>query len=284
MIYASLAGLNKLGLEGAIQALCQYDIRNIELSGAYPYYTGIVDDLLKFKKKYHLNYLCHNYFPHPKNSFVLNLASLNNHTYEKSVSFLKSKLKMAKKLGSKRFGFHAGFFIDIQAYEAGKPLTYKELFNKKKSIERFCEGFNELKAQAHGLDLYIENNVLSLKNFETFKKINPLMLTTFEEYQILREKIDFKLLLDVGHLKVSASSLGLDFTSELTQMIAVSDYLHLSDNDSFSDQNRSFSKESDLYQKLHGFYLKNKTMTLEINDPVESMQNTYRLLNDAEEL
>ena len=40
------------------------------------------------------------------------------------------------------------------------------------------------------------------------------MMTNYNDYKSLKEKIDFNLLLDVAHLKVSAKTLGLNWRDE----------------------------------------------------------------------
>ena len=49
-------------------------------------YANFEIDLLELKDKYNLNYQCHNYFPPPQQDFVLNLASLNDDTFNKNNS------------------------------------------------------------------------------------------------------------------------------------------------------------------------------------------------------
>ena len=55
---------------------------------------------------------------------------------------------------------------------------------------------------------------------------------------------NINLLVDVAHLKVSANSLGLDYFGELEKLFQLADYVHLSDNDGYSDQNNGFNKNS----------------------------------------
>ena len=47
------------------------------------------------------------------------------------------------------------------------------------------------------------------------------------------------ILTDIGHLKVSSKTLNFKFLDELDKFLTYSDYLHISDNDSFSDQGLS---------------------------------------------
>jgi len=219
MIYISSSCVKHKKIKDSIIELVNNGYKNIELSGGTEYYEGFIDDLLELKEKFNLNYLCHNYFPPPTEHFVLNLTSLNDNIYEKSLAHIYKTIELSKNLGALKYGFHAGFFIDIQVTEIGKKLSRNNLFNKNKSIERFCNAFKEIEKQAGEVKLYVENNVYSKSNALTYNGERVLMLTEYEEYEELEKKINLNLLLDIAHLKVSSQTLGLDFTDQLTKMI-----------------------------------------------------------------
>ena len=77
MIYISTACVRHKKISDSVKELAENGFLNIELSGGTDYYEGYIDDLLELQKKYKLNYICHNYFPPPKEHFVLakNIAS-----------------------------------------------------------------------------------------------------------------------------------------------------------------------------------------------------------------
>ena len=109
MIYISTSSIRHNRIGSSVLELVKNNFYNIELSGGTNYYESFEDELLELKEKYNLNYRCHNYFPPPKDPFVLNLASLNNDTYDRSFEHLVNSIELSKKLGSDKFGFHAGF-------------------------------------------------------------------------------------------------------------------------------------------------------------------------------
>lgn len=262
-MYISSACVKHEKIKDSIEELARNGFVDIELSGGTKYYEGYEDDLLKLKDKYNLNYLLHNYFPPPKEEFILNLASLNNDIYQKSIQHCERALALSKKLGSKKFGFHAGYFIDIATKEIGKNISRTSLFDKGKAVERFCQGYQHLKGVAGDVELYLENNVLSSSNAKTFQGENPLMLTDYRGYVELKTFIDFKLLLDVAHLNVSATTLGLDFVEQLEKLLLISDYVHLSDNDGSHDQARCFNTESKILDILKAHDFTDKIITTE---------------------
>jgi sugar phosphate isomerase/epimerase len=275
MIYVSSSCSKQKKIGAAIRELAEHGFQNIELSGGTEYYENYEKDISDLKEKYNLNYLVHNYFPPPKEDFVLNLASLDDAIYEKSLAQLRKAIRLASLLGVDKFGFHAGFYVDISVAEIGKAISACNLWDIKEAYERFCNGFNIIKNEAKEIEIYIENNVYSKTNFNVYGLPNPFMLTSPEEYRELKQHIDFKLLLDVAHLYVSSRTLGFDFDSHLNQMIIETDYVHLSDNDGYHDQNAAFTSNSKLLNKIRKKYLKGKTITLEIYTGIDGLKASF---------
>ena len=280
MIYISTSCVKHNRIKDSVEELATNGFQNIELSGGTERYENFENDLLELKEKYNLNYRCHNYFPPPEKPFVLNLASLNDETFQMSFDHLKEAIALSNRLGAKKFAFHAGFFIDIKLHEIGKKLSRDDLFNEQESIERFCNAYKEIKKQADNVSvsLFIENNVFSKTNAETYQGENPFMMTSFREYQSLKEKIDFNLLLDVAHLKVSARTLELNWELEFENMIKVSSYIHVSDNDGLHDLNNELSKNSRLLSLLERSDTKNKDFTLEVYSKMTTIKKSYNAL------
>ena len=240
IIYVSSACSSKKNIREAIEELAQLGIKNIELTGGTIYYQDYEKDILRLKEEYNLNYLVHNYFPPPQESFVLNLASLNNDIYQKSLN------------------------------------------HRKQSLSRFRDAWLRLQEKAEPyLILYLENNVLSYSNYQSFNQVNPLLMTNYEGYLELKEIMGFNLLLDVAHLKVSCNSLGLNFEDELRKMLPLSNYLHLSDNDGKHDQNKGFNKNSELLQVLKQYDFDGKTITLEIYNNANNINQDYLIVAEA---
>lgn len=275
MIYVSSCCSKQKKIGAAIRELAEHGFKNIELSGGTEYYEGYEEDIFDLKKKYNLNFLIHNYFPPPKEDFVINIASLDDTISERSLAQLRKSIRLASLFGADKFGFHAGFYVDIRVDELGKAISAYSPSNMKQAYKKFCNGFNSIKNESKEIDIYIENNVYSKANFSTYGLQNPFMLTSPEEYRELKQHIDFKLLLDVAHLYVSSRTLGFDFDSHLYQMIMETDYIHLSDNNGHHDQNAEFASDSKLLEKIKKKYLKNKTITLEIFTGIEGLKASF---------
>lgn len=272
MLYISSACVKHEKIKDSVEELAQNGFLNIELSGGTKYYEGYKEGLLALKNKYKLNYLLHNYFPPPKEDFILNLASLNDDIYKKTLEHVESAILLSRKLEANKFGLHAGFFIDFTVKEIGKNISRTKRYNRNESIKRFCEGYKRLKEKAGDVELYIENNVFSHSNAKTFHGQSPFMLTDYNGYSELKGLIDFKLLLDVAHLKVSTQSKGLNFIEQLNELITVSDYVHLSENDGLHDQNHCFSEKSRMLNVLKNYNFDRKIVTTEIYGSISDLK------------
>ena len=74
MIYLSTGGFQNLTPQSVIQKFNKKGIKSIELSGGK--YVNQKKIITFFKKKKNINYSLHNYFPVPKEKFIINLASI----------------------------------------------------------------------------------------------------------------------------------------------------------------------------------------------------------------
>jgi sugar phosphate isomerase/epimerase len=267
MIYISSFSVKNKMMKDIIEIFIKNGIKNIELSGGTDWYKDIYNDIFTLKKKFSLNLLIHNYFPPPKEHFVLNLASYDNKIWSKTLEHYRNSIKLAIDLGCPVYGLHAGFFVDPAINEIGKTFEVYKPFEKETSVKKFIEGYNILNNLfGNTIRLYIENNVISENNFLNYG-INPFMLTCFDEYDELKKQLDFNLLLDLGHLMVSANTLKLDFYHEIGKLINKTDYIHFSGNDFKEDQNIIPGKDSFIYKLLKANYAETHFITLEVYDP-----------------
>ncbi len=278
MIYVSSSCVRAERIGESVETLARAGFRAIELSGGTDHYAGLETELRELRTAYGLTYLCHNYFPPPREPFVLNLASLDDTIYQKSLEHCRRTLRLSQRLGADRVSFHAGFFIDIATGEIGRNLTRAALAGRELALERFCRGYADLTQEAAGLAIYLENNVFSWANRQTFGSENPFMLASHDDYRELQQRIDFRLLLDIGHLKVSCHSLGLDFAAELSRWVPHADYLHLSDNDALRDAHAPLAEGSPLLHQLQQVDLKNKLISLEVYGELKAIKETCALV------
>lgn len=282
-IFISSACIKAETIRESVTTLAAAGFNNIELSGGTKFYSKYKRDLLRLQDKYELNFLVHNYFPPPRIPFVLNLASLNNDIHKQSIEHCIRAIKLSKLLGSKKYGIHAGFLIDIRLTEIGEKIKLKKIFDRKRALSRFVDGFNKLNDIANDdVTLYIENNVFSHTNKKTYKSINPFLFTDFEGYLELADRINFKPLIDLAHLKVSCNSLKIEFINQVKELLSRSDYIHLSSNDGLHDTNKSLINDYQLIEIIKNFSLTKKYITLEIYENLDTIKKNYEHLKTME--
>ncbi len=280
MIYVSTACVKAATIAEAVQTLASAGFKFVELSGGTPYYPGYENDLLELQAKHSLSYLCHNYFPPPELDFVLNLSSADATTRGRTIDLLHRAVELSRKLGAHQFAFHAGFFVDLDVTELGSTAAAKDAYGREAAIERFCDGYAEVARAADGVMLYLENNALSIDHGSAFRVRKPFMLLDAEDIADLGRRLNFRLLLDLGHLKVSTQTLGLSFEPECDALIDRTDYLHVSDNDGRRDLSSAVRRGSPMAAYLAGKNLKDKTITLEIYEGLEHVKHSYELLEE----
>ena len=147
--------------------------------------------------------------------------------------------------------------------------------------KQFIKSWKDLKKQAgKKVNLYIENNVLSFENYKNFNKKNPFFFTDYNSYLLLRRKINFKILLDLGHLYVSCKTLNRSFLKDAKKLSKLTDYFHISDNNGKKDENKGLIKNSEISKFLQKKIIKkNSTLTLEIYQGLNTIKKNIKTIN-----
>lgn len=244
MIFISTGGEHNMSAYDYANVLINKGISNIELSGGL-YESVNVENYITLSKK--ANIQIHNYFPPPEIPFVFNLASKNDEIAESSMNLAKNAIKIAKQINRPIYSFHAGFLIDPKTDELGKTIRAKNINNREECLEIFISRINILAqyAKSHGVELLIENNVISQDNYNTFGD-DPLLMTIASEAKYIMENTpdNVNMLLDVAHLKVSSNSLGIDKKEMFTVCDKWIKAYHLSDNNGSADTNETIDENS----------------------------------------
>lgn len=265
MIYVSSACVKKCYIAEVVQELAEHHIKNIELSGGTEYYSNLISDLENLKRTFNLRYVCHAYFPPPKEPFVVNLASCNDQIYQQSIAHYVQCIEMLKRVDCKVLSVHAGFLIEIGTKNIGKKLDSKIIYDEGKAYDRFCSAYKYLThlCNRNGIVLYLENNVLNAENYKEFDYHNYMMMTDYESVMKMKCQLDFNLLLDLGHLHVSANALGLDYTQECNYLKEYVKWIHMSENDGIYDEHKPLKINSKITEEFHKMYTPDMNVTLE---------------------
>ena len=257
MIYTSSNCKKAERIEKALQGLISAGIKNIELNSAGKHIPDITGFLQAFKKEHGLNFLVHNYFPAPEADFVLNPASQNKIILNKTIECCKTSIRLAADLSSSIYSVHAGMRCDPVSTELSRAITqlytapYNDAYNTfVRSLTTLCDYALEF-----NLEIAVENHVLAPFNLKNGKN-ELLLMCRHEELLKLFEDVNrpnLKVLVDVGHLKVTAATLSFDagsFIEALKGKIAI---FHLSDNNGFEDTHEIIRDDSWFWGALQHF-------------------------------
>lgn len=209
----------------------------IEFSSSFPYQ----EDMAAFFCDTDIRRLAHNYFPAPRDPFVLNLASGDPEIRERSIGHCLQGLRLTRECGMKYFSAHAGFCIDPDPAQLGRQLLVEGPLDREKHWSLFIESIRRILAESREWDVsfLIENNVTARKNLRKDGQQVLFCATPEEMLDLVREIDDpgIGILLDTAHLKVSAASLHFDLDEAVSLIKNDVRYIHHSDNDGEEDTN-----------------------------------------------
>ena len=235
-VYLSTAAFSK---ESGFETAKNYfnnGLTRVELSGGI-YLENQID---KIKQLKNIEFNLHNYFPPPKEPFVINLATKNEKILKKSEDHIIRSIDHASYLGLKSYSFHAGFVVDIDPKEIGKTTKSDNFIDRKEALATFIKRLEKISnyANKRQIELLIENNVMKKSSFDYLKKNTTVMADPEEIDNVMSNTpSNINLLLDVAHLKVSSNILKFDLNEALIKINKWVNAYHFSDNDGQNDSN-----------------------------------------------
>lgn len=285
MIYVSSSCVRNNTIAAIIRQLAESGIKNIELSGGTDFYDGLEGDLIALKQRYDLQYACHAYFPPPAEPFVVNLASCNDKIYKQSIEHYICCIEMLKRVECPVLSIHAGFLVEIGTSEIGRKLSGKNVYDEGKAYERFCTAYEKIARLCHDnrINFFLENNVLSAENYKEFGFHNYMMMTDYASIMKMKRQLKFNLLLDLGHLHVSARTLGLNYVEECDKLKSYVEWIHLSENDGISDEHKPLRKNSEIIKEFNKIFKPEVNVTLETVGSIEDILSSLNVANGGEE-
>lgn len=231
-----------------------------------------------------IRYLVHNYFPPHEQPFVLNLASSDPEARERSLAHCRQAIDLSVELRAPFFSVHAGFAFKAKPEHLGRPVTQVPRVTLEQAHETFVRSLKELCAYASRrcVRLAVENNVIHPFNLVNGRNLVSLCATAEEILRTYAEvgASNLGILIDVGHLKVTATSLGFDRHAFLDRVAPHVVAFHLSDNNGLADQNRPFDEQAWFLPRMADF--PNATMVLEAYDlDLDQIRDQCRMITQA---
>lgn len=261
-------------------------LKNIELGTKHEY----INDLSPARfRQYDLNLLCHHYFPPPEEPFMINLASQDSAILKRSKEQVRRSIDFCYSLGINLFSLHAGFRADPDETLnlKGKPVaSYESAFNT------FIESIDEVisYAEKRKVRIGIENNVLSEYNVIDGK--NPyLLLCEAEEFEKFLARVhsdSIGIVLDLGHLNVTAHSLGFDKYEFIDRVEDRVFAIHVHENNGQVDEHKELDKTSWCFEVidrkcLNGLPVVFESFGLTVNQIVQQVRLIEKILGKGQD-
>lgn len=230
-----------LGAQDMVAAVDK-EFMALEFSSGMPFH----EDMERIFLEAPMRRFAHNYFPAPKDPFVLNLASTDEATRQRSIAHCVRGMEMSHRVGAPFFSAHAGYCVDPKPSELGRKLDQVAGIDRTANWRFFIASVKEVLARTIDLPtgFLLENNVLAAVN--TYADgTNPLLCVDADEQLALLAAVNdprVGLLFDTAHMKVSARTLGFDLAANTTRLLEQVRCVHHSDNDGTVDDNGSFGE------------------------------------------
>jgi sugar phosphate isomerase/epimerase len=189
--------------------------------------------------------LVHNYFPPPSEPFVLNLASPDAGIRARSIRLVADALALSAELGAPFYSVHGGFITDPTGFGTTSFVFPQpaEPDARARAMDRFCDSLAACvrRASALGVLLLVENNVCPADLKGT------LLLQDADEFEQMLARFaprELGVLLDTGHLNVSARTYGFDPLACARRLADRIRALHVHDNDGLADLHQPVTPSS----------------------------------------
>ena len=220
-----------------VLAKCKKEnISNVELGSNHIYEKNFK----KIIQKYNFRFLVHNYFPIPKKSFVVNIASLNKKIRTISIQHVKKAINFCKVTNSKLYTMHPGFLAD--PINAGRAKSnYDFIWDNNNLNGNYNLAFNNMLSSLKKIVHFAKNKKVrvAIETEGSFKKKNLLLMQKPNEYKELFKYFkpnDLGINLNIGHLNLASRAFKFskfEFVKKLKQYILA---IELSHNNGIEDQ------------------------------------------------
>jgi sugar phosphate isomerase/epimerase len=245
-VYASSGAFLSRALPDLFDEAAAAGVTHIELSSGVAWQADNLASVRANRRRF--RFLVHNYFPPPEVPFVLNLGSADPEIRRLSLDHCRGAIDLAHELETDLFTVHAGFALEPKVSELGRPITGEITTDLETCYRIFRDSVGSLVAygEKSGVDLGIENNVVAPFNLRDGRNTFLLMATAEEIVRLMTDIASPHLgvLIDSGHLNVSARSLGFEREGFLETVRPWLLGWHLSDNDGTADSNKPFGPEA----------------------------------------
>lgn len=259
--------------------LCQkVGINSVEIGSNHCY-----EGNYNYIKDFQFKFLVHNYFPIPRDSFVLNIASIDTNIRARSIQHIKKAIEFCNKIGAELYTFHPGFLTDPH----GANLSTKNYDFQWDDTQIVNSNYEKAKMNMYlALDevvKYAQSRKISiaLETEGSLNKKNHLLMQRPDEYEEFMAKYsssDIGMNLNIGHLNLAAKAFQFereDFVDLIKDYIVA---MELSHNDGIEDEHLPLQPNSWYWNLICDPCLENAYKILEFrNTKIADIVNNMKL-------
>ena len=209
---------------------------------------GDVDSLIARAAKQDIPLLAHNYFYPHNETLVVNLSDPDPVKRRISLDYAVAMIDYCAHNNIAAYSIHAGFACSFSLDHFSRRIALLPPIPLQDAYDFFVANLRILAEQAarHKIALLFENNVLTHENLLEGSNRHLLCVTSEDILYVLNRvgREDVQVLLDLGHLKVSAATLGLSAMDEARRLARFVGQVHIHDNDGEEDLHGPASRQS----------------------------------------
>ena len=264
-----------------VLATCKKEnISNVELGSNHIYEKNFK----KIIQQYNFRFLVHNYFPIPRKSFVVNIASLNKQIRTISIQHVKKAINFCKVTNSKLYTVHPGFLADPITASRTKN-NYDFIWNNNNLNQNYNSAFNYMLSSLKKIVHFAKDKKVrvAIETEGSFKKKNLLLMQKPNEYNELFKYFkpnDLGVNLNIGHLNLASRAFKfskLEFVKKLKQYILA---IELSHNNGIEDQHLPLKRNEWYWKIINDPDFSKVYKILEFrNTSIKNIKNVLKLLN-----
>jgi sugar phosphate isomerase/epimerase len=206
-----------------LQQCEENSISNVELGSNHSH----EENFERILGKHPFQYLVHNYFPIPKDSFILNIASLNDQIRQRSIDHILWAIDFCKCIEARLYTFHPGFLTDPQGSNLDSN-NYDFQFNDDSlRFDNPSQAFERLTTAISEIVDYSKNKSvqIAIETEGSISKKDHLIMQQPDEYKKFFSQFspdDIGINLNLGHLNLASKAFGFS-RDEFVNLI--SDYI-----------------------------------------------------------
>ena len=256
------------------------NISNVELGSNHVYEKNFK----KIIQKYNFRFLVHNYFPIPKKSFVVNIASLNKQIRTISIQHAKNAINFCHSTNSKLYTLHPGFLVDPINASRTKN-NYDFMWDNNNLNGNYNLAFNNMLSSLKKIVHFAKRKKIkvAIETEGSFKKKNLLLMQKPAEYKELFKYFkpnDLGVNLNIGHLNLASRAIKFskfEFVKKLKQYILA---IELSHNNGIEDQHLPLKRNEWYWKIINDPDFSKVYKILEFrNTNIKNIKNVLKLLN-----